>query len=139
MLGHSVRSGTQLSSITCFGDILRSVTSVCILIAIIEIIIDAFSSLRFDKAAVLRVYCLSRDVVQEISEHEVLVYHHVVEESCRDLPIHLGCLSRFFCISILHGPLSSTHLLKHENGKQSHCKVEHFIDQDCHQKLVEII
>ena len=77
--------------------------------------------------------------MQEISEHEDLVYHHVVEESCRNLPILLCCLSRFFCVSVLHGLLSSTHLLEHVNGEQSHCKVEHFIGHDCHEEPVEII
>ena len=116
-----------------WGQLLQSVSSALSW----RVTIDAFSYFWVDKAAVLRVYCLSRDVMQEISENEVLVYHHVVEESCRDLSIHLGCLSRFFWISVLDGPLSSTHLLEHENGKQSHCKVEHFIDHDCHEEPVE--
>ena len=75
----------------------------------------------------------------KISEHEVLVHHHVVEEASRDLPIHLSCLSRFFRIFVLDGPLRSTHLLEHENGKESHCKVKHFIDYDCHEEPEVVI
>ena len=87
----------------------------------------------------MRVDCPSWDIVHKISEHEVLVHHHVVEEASGNLSVHLGSLLRFLRVLVLCGPLRKTHLLEHEDSEQRHRKAEHLIDHYRNEILVEIV
>ena len=63
------------------------------------------------------------NVVPEISELEVLVYHFEVEEPSCHFTVHLRCLVFNLGVIVLGRPFRSTHLLEYEDSEHIHHKV----------------